>query len=197
MAIYSWPADVKVGTFDAAIEFDVQINTFRDGSIQTYGLPGARWVVVVGFESEVEQMQRPRIEAMIVNLEGGANRLSMHHHGRPFPNGTMRGSPTLNASVATGAKQIQIANANGTLKSGDIIGLLGQNVMVMNDVTPSGGVMTVDVKPAIRNAAAPGTAIVWNKPTVHFIPRTNVAGPFGYRIGGVRPGFSVEFVEAY
>lgn len=196
MSLITWPADIRIGSFDAGIEYDVQMNVFRDGSIQTYGLPGARWVCSIGFESELEQMQRPRIEALIVDLEGGANRLQMHHHGRPVPNGSMRGSPVLNNAVFKGDKQLSIVS-NGTLQRGDIIGLLGQNLMVTSDGSPVGGVVTVTVKPAIRAAANVGTAVVWNKPQLNWIPRTNVAGPFGYRAGKVRPGFQIEFVEIY
>lgn len=197
MATIAYPSDIKIGTFDAGIEFDVQMNFFRDGSVQTYGLPGARWVCVLGFEPEVESMQRPRIEALIVSLEGGANRLQMHHHGRPIPNGTMRGSPVINANVAAGAKQMVLSSASGTLLRGDILGVLGQNVMVTSDVIAAGGLATVNFKPALRNPATVGTAVVWNKPAVLWIPRTNVAGPFPYRAGFVRPGFSLEFVEVY
>jgi hypothetical protein len=197
MAIISFPTDIKIGTCDYGIGFDVQINTMRDGAITTYGLPGARWMAAVGFENELEQMQRPRLEALIVSLEGGANRLQMHHHGRPIPNGTMRGAPTLNANAVAGAKQVQLANVNGTLNRGDLIGILGQLLYVVADATPSGGVMTVEIRPALRVAASIGTAVVWNKPAINWIPRTAIAGPFPYRQSQVRPGFSIELVEVY
>jgi len=197
MAIHQWPADIKIGSFDAGVEFDVQFNVMRNGSITTYGLPGGRWVCALGFEPELESMQRPRIEALLVRLEGGANRLQMHHHGRPLPNGSMRGSPTVNFTAAAGSKSVQLTGVNGTLKRGDIIGILAQNVMVMEDTTPSGGNMTVAFSPPLRNTATPGTAVIWDKPKINWIPRTQIAGPFPYRQAQVRPGFSVEFIEAY
>jgi hypothetical protein len=198
MSIVTWPTDMRIGTADIAIEFDVQMNVMRNGAITTYGLPGARWTATIGFEGELETMQRPRIEAVIASLEGGANRLSMHHHGRPIPNGSMRGSPILNVGAVAGAKQIQLANANGTLLRGDLIGVLGQLVkVVIADATPSGGVMTVNIVPPLRNPVSIGTAVVWNKPAINWIPRTSVAGPFPYRQAQVRPGFSIDLVEAY
>jgi hypothetical protein len=197
MATITWPSDVQIGAVDFGIQFDVQMNIFRDGSIQTYGLPGGRWVAALTFEPETEFMKRPKIEALIVSLEGGANRLALPYFPRRVPNGTMRGSPTINANAAAGSKQVSIANANGTLKAGDIIGILGQSVMVMADVSPSGGVMAVDIKPALRNAVTVGVAVVWNSPTSLFIPRSATAGPFPYRPAKVRPGFSVELIEAY
>jgi hypothetical protein len=197
MGVVNWPTDIRIGSFDAGVEYNVQINTFRNGSIQTYGLPGGRWVVAVGFESEVEQMQRPKIEALIVDLEGGANRLLMHHHGRPLPNGSLRGAPVLNANAPQGSKSVVLATVNGTLLRGDIIGILGQSVMVTADTAPSGGTMTVNFKPALRNFVPIGTAVVWNKPSAYYIPRSPIAGPFPFRQGGVRPGFSVDFVEHF
>src|SRR5262245_54954645 len=119
MAIVTWPSDVRIAAFDAGLEFDVQFNIALNGSITTYGLPGARWFCTLTFPPEAETIQRPKLEALLVSLEGGASRLQMHHWGRPMPNGTMRGSPTVNASTAAGLKQIQLANVNGTLLRGD------------------------------------------------------------------------------
>jgi hypothetical protein len=48
-----------------------------------------------------------------MKLEGGANRLSMHHHGRPIPNGSLRGSPIINANAPAGSKSIQLGSVNG------------------------------------------------------------------------------------
>lgn len=197
MATYTWPSDISIGSFDAGVEYDVQFNVMRNGSITTYGLPGARWVCAVGFEDEVESMKRPKIEALLMKLEGGANRLSMHHHGRPIPNGSMRGSPIINANAPAGSKSIQLGSVSGTLLAGDIIGVLGQNLMVVDDAAPSGGVMTVNVRGALRAAVTVGTTVVWSKPAINWIPRNNIAGPFPFRPAHVRPGFTVEFLEAY
>lgn len=197
MAIYSWPSDISIAAFDAGVEYDVQFSVFRNGSMTTYGLPGARWVCAVGFSDETEYLKRPRIEALLMKLEGGANRLAMHHHGRPIPNGSLRGSPIINANAAAGSKSIQLANVNGTLLAGDIIGVLGQNLMVVDDAAPSGGTMTVNVRGALRADVSVGAAVTWNKPAVNFIPRSNIAGPFPFRPAKVRPGFTVEFVEIF
>ena len=197
MAVYSWPSDVSIAAFDAGVEYDVQFNVMRNGSITTYGLPGARWVCAVGFSPEVESMKRPKIEALLMKLEGGANRLAMHHHGRPIPNGSMRGTPIINTNAPAGSKSIQLANVNGTLLAGDIIGVLGQNLMVVDDAAPSGGLMTVNVRGALRAAVTVGASVTWNKPTINWIPRTNIAGPFPFRPAKVRPGFTVEFIEQF
>lgn len=197
MSTINWPTDIQIGGADYGIEFDVQINIMRNGAIQTYGLPGARWTSTITFEPEVEQMQRPRIEALIAQLEGGANRLAMHHHGRPFPNGTLRGTPTVNNNAVAGAKSIVLTGVNGTVKRGDLLGILGQLVIVTADAAPSGGTMTVNFVAPLRNAVTVGTSVSWNKPTINWIPRTSVAGPFPYRPASVRPGISIDLVEAY
>lgn len=197
MATINWPANIQTGPVDYAVEFDVQITVYRNGRITTYGLPGARWTCSVRFEHDLEHLMRPRVEAMLVGLRGGANRLSMPHWGRPQPNGTLRGTPTLAAPVAAGAQSIQMTNCNGGVRAGDFLGLPGQFFMVMADANPFATNMTVQVDPAIRAAHNSGTPVVWNKPTTLWIPRSAIAGPFPYSQNKVRPAFSADFVEAW
>lgn len=198
MAIYDWPASVKVGPVSYAVEFNVQMTMARSGKVFTYTLPGARWTCTIQFENDLERRFRPTLEAMQVNLEGGAHRLRFGHWGRRVPNGTLRGNPTLGSPVSPGATAITIINANGGLKAGDIIGLPGQFVMVMSDINPTlTNLNNVQVKPAIRAAHNSGTAIVWNRPTTLWIPDSNIAGPFPYQQAGSRPAFSTRFIEAW
>lgn len=196
MANINWPATMQTGAVAYGIEYDVQITVARDGRIRTYGLPGARWTALINFEPEVETMQRPAIEALVVSLQGGANRLVMQHLGRPVPNGTMRGTPTLQNSIAAGAVSANLTGVNGTLKKGDLIGFVNQVVMITADTSPSSGNMTVAFSPPVRAAYNAGQAIVWNKPTMTWVPRSATAGPFPYAQGGVRPPISLELVEA-
>lgn len=196
MAIINLPARFPVSAGDYSIAFDVQMITTRNGRVYTYGLPGARWTVSLSFPNDSEQGLRPAIEALLVSLEGGANRLSMGHLGRKLPNGTLRGTPTLSGAHSAGAKQLVLANCNGTLKAGDIIGVPGQMVMVVADAAPTSGNMVVLTRPALFAGYASGTAIVWNQPTTLWIPQNSTAGPFPFRPGKARPGFSVDFVES-
>lgn len=197
MATITWPTSIKVGSADYGVEFDVQMSVSRNGRIFTYGLSGARWVATLSFETELESMQRPAIEAMIMSLEGGANRLQMPHFGRPLPNGTLTGSPTLSATAAAGAKSVALSGCNGTLKAGDIIGINGQLVMVTADATPVASAMTVNFSPALRNSTASGTQVFWNQPSILWVPKSTQAGSFPYKQGKVRPSFSIELIEAY
>lgn len=193
MAIFDWPSDIRIGGFDYGIEFDVQIAVMRNGRIRTFSLgPSARWVCTVRFEDDTK---RQAVEAMLVNLEGGAHRLRFGHFARPIPKGTLRGTPTLGAAVARGGTQFTIINANGGLKRGDIIGLPGQLFMVMEDADPVLTNLTVTVKPAARSNYNSGTPVTWNNPKTLWLPRTATAGPFPYLPGNSHPAFSVQFVE--
>lgn len=198
MATFTWPISIRTGPVDYAIAFAVQITVARNGRVTTQTLPGDRWIATVRFENDVEigDAMRPKIEAMITKLEGGAHRLLMPHWGRPIPNGTLRGSPTVGSSIVAGAKSFTMINANGGVKAGDIIGLPGQMLMVVDDATPSGSNLTVNVRPAIRTAHSAGATVTWNKPTTLWIPRSAMAGPFPYAKAKFRPGFSFELVEA-
>jgi hypothetical protein len=198
MATKFWPSNLIVGAVDYSIEFDVQINVSRSGGIRTFGLPGARWAATLNFTPELESMRRPQLEALIVGLAGGANRLSMHHHGRPQPNGGLRGAPTVGNTVAAGLKTLPLSNCNAGLRRGDLIGVGGQLLMVVDqDVTPSAGNMTVSVEPAIRTPLTAGAAVTWDKPSILWIPRSPIAGPFPYAQAKLRPQFSIQLIEAY
>lgn len=198
MANVIWPDTLQIGTADYALEWNTQITYGRDGSVQTFALPGARWTATLTFEAQTDSPARARIEAFITNWRGGANRLQMPFLWRPVPNGSLRGTPSLAQSASSGATTLELQNCNGTLLAGDFIGVLGQNMMVMQDASPAGGgFMTVSINPPLRTAANVGTSVEWNRPAILWIPRSRVAGPFPYRQGRVRPGFSIELVEAY
>jgi len=198
MAIKTWPATLRISSLDLSCEHDVQLNLYRNGSVDVYGLPGARWAVTLGFDSDVERRQRPQLEALLMSLGGGRNQLSMPANlGRPVPNGDLRGAPTLQSAVVAGNVSVALTNCNGGLRAGDMIGIVDQVVMVEADVEPSGGNMTVTFNPPLRTSRGSGTPIVWNRPTILWIPRSSIAGPFPYRPGGVRPGLPIELVEIY
>jgi len=196
MTTKSWPAQFRTETVDYGIEFDVQITTMRNGRIYTYGLPGARWTATLTFPDDAEGGQRPALEAFLASLKGGVNRLSMGHLGRKFPNGTLRGSPILSGAHSAGAEQLALTNANGTLKEGDIIGLPGQLLMVVGGGSSVSGNLTVQVTPPLFSGYTNGTPVTWNQPATLWIPRTSTLGPFPYRAGQYRPGFSIDFVES-
>lgn len=194
MSTIVWPSSVVPAAVDYGIEYDVQINVMRSGRVDTYGLPGARWTATITPKNDNDAGRAP-IEAVIVSLRGGARRLSMGHFGRPVPHGTLRGSPVLSAPTTVGANTIAISSANGGVKAGDILGLGTQMLMVEEGADPSSGAMTVKVSPCVRAIYSASTAVVWDHPTMLWIPRSSTAGPFPY-LPGYRPQFSIELVEA-
>jgi hypothetical protein len=196
MTTKTWPSQFKTETVDYGIEFDVQITTMRNGRLYTYGLPGARWTATLTFPDDLETGIRPALEAFLASLKGGVNRLQMGHLGRKVPNGTMRGSPTLNGGHAAGTEQLSLTNVNGTLKEGDIIGLPGQMLMVTAGSAPVTGNMVIQVTPPLFSGFAGGTPVTWSQPTTLWIPRSSTLGPFPYRAAQYRPGFSMDFVES-
>lgn len=195
MTTITMPSDFVYAHADYSIEYDVQMDVARSGKVDTYGLPGARWVVTIGFPDDYETLLRPRFEAFIASLRGGARDLSFGYIGRPVPNGTLTGSPTVGTATAKGDNTIALANCNGTLRAGDIIGVGSEMFMVEDDATPVSSAMTVKVSPAVRSINAVGTAVVWNNPKILWVPRSSVAGPFPFVGGAMRPGFAAEFVE--
>jgi len=166
MATIAWPTALNalVAAFDYSIAFDVQISVTRNGRVSTYGLPGARWSVTLTFANLTEATGRPAVEALLVSLKGGANRLSMPHLGRQRPNGTMRGAPVLTGSVIAGAEQLALKSVTGTLKAGDFIGLPNQLLMVTADAAASGGNMTVQTEPPLFSGYSDSTPVTWDRP---------------------------------
>jgi hypothetical protein len=112
MSTIVWPSSVVPAAADFGIEFDVQLNVMRSGRVDTYGLPGARWVATITPKND-NDAGRAAVEAIIVSLRGGARRLQMGHFGRPVPHGTLRGSPVLASPTTVGANTIVLANAMG------------------------------------------------------------------------------------
>ncbi|HRO60311.1 MAG TPA: hypothetical protein PK177_14290 [Burkholderiaceae bacterium] len=193
MTTIVWPASLIPASADYTPQYDVRINTPLSGQIDTYGLPGQRWVGTIVIATTRNDIKRGAQEALLNSLRGGARTLQAPYFGRMLPNGTLRGTPTLRGAVAAGASLVPLQNCNGGVRAGDVFGLGGQLLMVDEDASPSGGNMDVKVSPAVRKPHSAGTAWVWNRPTCPWIPRTPVTFP--YRPGRVRPAFSFELVD--
>lgn len=197
MAVKYWPEDILVANADIGIKYDVQLTVSRSGSISTYSLPGARWMATISFPIDQESGKRPRIEALLASLRGGANRLSAPHFGRPIPNGSLRGTPSLAVQVLANQSTLSLKNCNGDLKAGDLIGLPGQVVMIESPAVPVSGAMTVQINPPTRAQHAVNTPIAWSRPPILWVPKDSSEIKTPYRAHLFRPGFSIELVEAY
>ncbi len=168
----------------------------RSGKSSTFEMPGANWVMTLTFPNSMESMDRPKVEALVTSLRGGANRLLAPYFGRRVPNGTLRGAPRLAVVVSAGAGQMMLKDCNGTLKAGDLISIGGQVVMIEADAAPASGQMTVSFSPALRAGHVVNTAIVWDSPLILWkLVQKQDAVKFPYRPGRYRPSFAIELIE--
>lgn len=196
MAIKTWPTSISPESADVGLKQDVQRNRSRSGKTSTFEMPGATWVMTLTFPDSSEWSGRPRLEALITSLRGGANRLSAPHFGRPYPNGTLSGVPVLASAVKAGNGTLSLKNCNGTLRAGDFIGLGGQLLMVEGDVAPVSGSMVVQVNPAVRLPQPVGTPVVWDRPHILWVLKEDEDPvKFPYRSGMYRPSFAIDLIE--
>lgn len=115
-------------------------------------------------------------KAMLMNLRGKVNQLSLWDLGRPVPNGTMRGTMTLNVIGYQGSVALDIVasgQAGTTLLAGDLLGVgsgvTQQVVMVTANATANGSsVISVSIEPPLRNQFAAGAVVTWSKPSALF-----------------------------
>lgn len=104
--------------------------------------------------------------------------------------------PHLAAAVAAGATSLVIQTIAGrTLLAGDQVGVVnGQCLRNMADATADGaGLLTVEVRPAVRSALGIYSAVTFNRPTVSF--RVNGEVPVTYR-PGYAEAISIDLIES-
>ena len=91
-----------VAQYDEGVQWDVEITTSRNGRVYTQALPGARWKATLAWDADsvAHLTQRRQLEALLMSLRGGANRLQVWHLLTPQPLGTLRGLPVDRAVAA-------------------------------------------------------------------------------------------------
>jgi len=138
-------------------------------------------------------LKRPeQWQAVMMQLRGRTNQLSLWNFGRPVPKGTMRGTMTASAAVV-GATLMTITatgQASKTLLTGDYLGVgagvTQQVVMLTADATSNAsGVVTVSFEPALRNALSAGAVVTWDRPKALF-RRTESKAGWDYEPGTVK-----------
>jgi hypothetical protein len=146
-------------------------------------------------------LKRPeQWQALMMQLRGRTNQVSLWNFGRPVPKGTMRGTMTT-AAAAQGATAMTITasgQASKTLLAGDFLGvgsgLTQQVVMLTADVTSNAsGVIAVSFEPPLRNAQSAGAAVTWDRPKALFRRTESIAG-WDYEPGTVKP-MTISFLE--
>lgn len=106
-------------------------------------------------------------EAFVNGLLSTGDWVRMGHPTRREPRGTLRGSPTVAANAAAGARSFTLNGTPGqTLLAGDMLGVLDQLLPVAyaGAVVGGGGTATVPLQLPLRQALTTGQAVAWNAP---------------------------------
>lgn len=160
---------------------------------------GALWAATLVYTPSTHA-DRASVEAFWNNALDADNVVSLWHHARPVPRGTLQANTTTAASAAEGASTVNITATTGlTLLVGDMfsVALTGatQLVQVVADVTSSAGVMTaVSFVPPLVGAVANGAAVVVVKPTALFRVEEEIV-PVSY-VPGYAQSFPVTLIES-
>lgn len=209
MAVITWPAALRAPiewTLSQA-RYDMLESSDATGHLAARLLGPPRWRVALRCGDAFSLQDAGIYEAMLLQLRGGVNHLAVHDFVRAAPQGSMRGSMTLNGSHAAGATALSVTAGAGqaarTLLAGDWLQLgtgLGssQLVKVMAAATADGGgVISVGIEPPLRTGFAGGTAVVWDKPLGYY---KQVGSPqWSYRPGRryKQSGFALDLLESW
>lgn len=163
------------------------------GATEAIEFPAERWQISATYPERLLR-DSGAAEAFFARVVGGVERIRIYNWLRPVPRGSMRGTPTLNAAIARGARQIAI-NTTGTLEAGDFFKVGNQLHQAFTSAVPSGGVLLVDVVHRVRAASPAGTAVLWDRPTALFVLPTDTSRA-AYSPGKMA-GFAQEYDEVY
>lgn len=179
MSVINMPAVLQVGLF-AWGQADFSLTEISDqtgaASSRSFGPP--RWTLSMGSLEAMSPVQAGIWEALVAQLRGRVNHLAAWDITRPAPQGTMRGTLTMNSAAVAGDVALSITGGAGqaatTLLRGDWLQLgtgLGtsQLVKVCADATANGsGVIAVTVEPPLRLGFSGGAAVAWSTPLCYF-----------------------------
>lgn len=191
MSVYTWPTAVVPRSVQLRLLPAVRLFTSPyNRQTQAVDLMAETWRLQMALPPMTDKTLAGSLEALFDRLKGQVHQVNLWHFGRPAPQGTMRGAPTLSANAAQLANTVSISGT-GTLLAGDMIGIGGQLCRVMADVTLPG---SVEIAPRLRTAKSSGTAVTWDKPTATFMLATPDGVPLVYE-PGMQQGPDVEWME--
>jgi hypothetical protein len=116
VSIISWPTSLSTAAeFTIGQQrYDVTESSDSTGADAARLLGPPRWTVGLRSVEALNLTQAGAWEAMLLSLRGRVNHLALHDPVRAVPNGTLRGSPTLNASASAGATSIVLTGVRPT-----------------------------------------------------------------------------------
>lgn len=180
------------------------------GAVQTIERPGVRWTCTLRWP-DARGNTRNALEALMLSLRHGQNRLRLSdlRAGCGTPRGTaLTSGVTVSAAAPQFAESITLTGlgAGGTLLAGDKFAValangLSQLLMITVAATANAsGVATVALHTMLRGAVSAGAAVALDRPTALFVPLDPKGWAFGGTggaLGGLRTGFSRDFVEVF
>ena len=201
MTTYAWPT--TPGWQASRFEMRVAPNVYTftapySKTTQTVDFLGERWSVSMDLPANTDNVLGAAREAFFDRLRGQVNLISLWNLRLPVPQGTISCSPTVSGTVAQLANTMNVqASAGQTLRAGDHLGVGGQLVRVMADITADGsGLFTgVEFLPRSRAGFTSGAAITLNRPTANFM-LTADGVPVSWR-NGLFDASTFQLIEAY
>lgn len=140
-----------------------------------------------------------RREAFLMELASTGDWVRLGHPGRPVPQGTLRGSPTVAAAALAGARTLLVqTTAGATLLAGDPLGGAAQLLLTgyAGAVANGSGVLTMPLVLPLRTALAGGAALSWNGPTTTWQLETDLQ-TLSYTPGRWQGEVEIQLREAY
>ena len=157
--------------------FDMRFQNGDSGAGQSRILAPSRWTTSLSSQAELNQANSAIWRSLILDLQGQINQLAVYDIINAAPQGTMRGTLTLNAQATAGDTGLSITGGAGqastTLKRGDWVGIgsgsTRQLLSISADaVANASGVIAVSVAQPVRWTQTNGSAVTWDKPTALF-----------------------------
>lgn len=193
----AWPVLSRTPSrqsWSMAANTQVHVSPF-DGSVQTQGLPGAKWITTVEYDNLLPA-DAAKLSAFLIGLGGRAGRALVSNFGQPRPRGSWSGTPLVAGTPAAGATSITVDGwaPGAKLLAGDFFGVGARLYQTAADATADGsGIMTLTFAPGLRAALLDNAAVTLVNPTTTMMLVDDLQG-WQYAPGSVR-SFVLDFVE--
>jgi hypothetical protein len=192
----SLPLGVGSGMGQRRFDLSGASDTTGDEQARLLGPP--RWLLQLVQPANLTARHAGAWQALTLQMRGRINRLLAFDPVKRAPMGTLRGTLTLNGSVAKGATTMALNGGTGTILAGDLLQIgsgLGtsQLVMAVTDGSHSG----ITFEPPTRVAFSDGVAVTWDTPRTYFrMAGETSSWAYGPQ-GKVTTGMSFDLVEVF
>lgn len=206
MSIITLPAGFRVpaGCTIGQQRYDMTESSDTTGDEAARLLGPPRWSMSLRSVDALTLIEAGLWESVVLKLRGRVNHLAMYDPVRSAPQGTLRGTPTLDATVLAGVSVIVLTGVStgSTLLPGDWLQIgtgvgTSQLIKVVEAATESGGKLTATFEPPLRTGYTAGAAITWDKPVAYFKQTGNPQ--WGYRPAPVyrATAYTIDLIESW